>query len=1296
MRDTGLRQRAVQYALAVALPLLAMGVRLSLPVSFGDHPLLILFMFPILLCALQGGARPGIVATAISGMAAAALVALAAVRKGSGVPVHDALQWAMLIVNGAMVSLLSEALHRARRHASGQLEALSRIQGQLQQSEERFQTTFEHAAIGIALVAPDGRWLRVNPHFCQLVGYPQDELLRTTFQAITHPDDVAADEAFVRQMLDGEKHSYTMEKRYRRKDGAIIWVGMTVALVWKDGLPDYFISVVDSISQRKLTEEALRSSTSDLKEAQRVARIGNWRWHLASDQLAWSDEIYRIYERPPDGPPVSYRELRGYHTREGWEKLSGAIEHCRRHGTPYECDVEILREDGSRRWVIARGEADRGDGGEILELHGTVQDITERKLAEQALHTGQATALEAQRQARLAALNLMEDAILAKARAEAINIALSDSEQRSRMAQEDAQAGIWDWEMDTATIHLSAPCSLLYGIEHTGTMSLAAWRERVHPADIGRLDASLAEHLRSRTPFEAEFRIERAGDIRWLAIKGRARFDADGRPRRFTGINQDVTERRRAQEQLKKLSLVVEQSPEGIVVTDVEGRIDYANEAFIRATGFLSEEIIGRNARCLQSGLTPQETYISLKEALERGQRWHGEFINRRKDGEVYHVFSTISPVWEADGTISHFVAVQEDVTEKKRMGEELDRYRYHLEEMVVERTNQLAQAHERAEAANHAKSAFLANMSHEIRTPMNAILGLTHLLKRDGATEAQKERLDKISSSAQHLLGIINDILDLSKIEAGRFELIKEDFSVAGLFAQVGALVADAAQAKGLTIAVDAGGVPPWLLGDVTRLRQALLNYAANAVKFTEEGGIALRARIVRRKGAALLIRFEVEDSGIGVTPEQRDRLFRAFEQADISTSRKYGGTGLGLAITRRLAELMGGEAGCEAATRRGSVFWFTAWLSATGKTGDEPGEPEAGESGLRGRFPGLRILLVEDNNINREVIIELLRDTGLTIDTAGDGQQAIAMAERYRYDLILMDIRLPVLDGLQTTQVLRSWPEWRERPILALSASAFPEDRKACADAGMNDFVAKPVKPEALLQALAKWLPAAVIHPDSASAGQTGAPPSLGDEALVMRLSGLPDIDTRQGLALFNGQSSRYAAFLRRFLADHGDDMAKLEDALASEDRKQAILLAHSLRSAAATLGILRISACATEMEERLSRGALPGDLAHCRTGIDGQFAALRRELDTEASAPTAALAIDMRELRRLFSRLDALLAQNDTAAISLLNGRAAALEAALGSRARRLIRLVQQFRFEAARQYLTALRGEDKPNS
>ncbi|MFM5148861.1 PAS domain-containing hybrid sensor histidine kinase/response regulator, partial [Aeromonas rivipollensis] len=726
---------------------------------------------------------------------------------------------------------------------------------------------------------------------------------------------------------------------------------------------------------------------------------------------------------------------------------------------------------------------------------------------------------------------------------------------------------------------------------------------------------------------------------------------------------------------------------EQLLITDTRARIEYVNAAFLAISGYRQDEVIGQTPSLLRSGLTPRATYVALWDAIKRGQRWHGEFVNRRKDGSHYQVLAAISPIRQENGGVTHYVAVQADITEKKQLGEELDQYRYHLEEMVNERTLQLAQAHQRAESANRAKSAFLANMSHEIRTPMNAILGLTYLLKRDTPDSTQHERLEKIDNAAQHLLTIINDILDLSKIDAGKMALEQGDFSLTAMLDNVSALMSEQARAKGLTLMVDMGDSPTWVHGDITRLRQALLNYAANAIKFTEQGSVTLRVRMARPLAGGYLLRFEVEDTGIGISQEQCEKLFQAFEQADVSTTRKYGGTGLGLAITSRLAALMGGEAGVNSTLGQGSCFWFTAALSAG--QGEAPQPLPPAQSLAQTFFPHrARVLLVEDNAINREVVLELLCHSGLVIETAVNGQEALERVRQHPYDLILMDIQMPLMDGYSATRAIRALPGRERIPILALTASAFEEDRQASESAGMNDFIAKPVTPAKLFEALQRWLPSnGMVEPD-----EQDLPRDMQAGPLAP-LDGFPGLDLQQGLAALQGNQDKYLALLRHFASEHHQDMVLLRHHLQTGDSVTATRLVHTLRGVASTLGMADLAQQCLQLEQRLAEDGL--EQPALMTAIAGALVALRERLGEEAPVPAAELIpLGSQWQRDLRHQMETLLAQSDTAVIPLFEQYAAPLRLMLGPRSETLARQLKAFNFDGALLTLRQCVESDEP--
>ncbi|UCV09285.1 response regulator [Dechloromonas denitrificans] len=604
---------------------------------------------------------------------------------------------------------------------------------------------------------------------------------------------------------------------------------------------------------------------------------------------------------------------------------------------------------------------------------------------------------------------------------------------------------------------------------------------------------------------------------------------------------------------LRQLSTAVEQSAASIVITDVNARIIYVNQAFTRASGYTAAEVIGRNPNVLQSGDTPPATYREMWATLSAGRIWRGEFLNRHKNGSQYIELATISPIRQSDGQIGQYVAVKDDITERRKNEIELESYRHHLEQLVELRTSELAVAKDAAERANRAKSEFLANMSHEIRTPMNAIIGLNYLLTRSPLTPEQQDKLQKVAAASNHLLQIINDILDLAKIEAGKIVLERQVFSPTDLLHSVADVIHDQAADKGLQLLVASGDLPAQAVGDATRLGQVLLNLAGNALKFTTDGSITLSGQLLAERDGRLLCRFAVSDTGIGIQPQDIPRLFHPFEQIDASTTRRFGGTGLGLAIARQLAELMGGEVGADSTPGVGSTFWISASLEAAPS---DPVLPRAAASAPNdeGRVHG-RILLVEDDPINRDIGVDLLSLAGAEVITAEDGLAAVERCQQQSFDLILMDIQMPRLDGLDATRQIRALPGCQSTPIVALTANAFVEDKNLCLAAGMNDFLAKPVKTEALAAILRKYLKRGPTERPAGLTAATEAPPDL--SRLAVELEALIPL-----LMTGDVEASRKFSTLQQPLrAAFPGEFSTLQRAIAAFHYEQALTIVDAL---------------------------------------------------------------------------------------------------------------------------------------
>ena len=732
-------------------------------------------------------------------------------------------------------------------------------------------------------------------------------------------------------------------------------------------------------------------------------------------------------------------------------------------------------------------------------------------------------------------------------------------------------------------------------------------------------DAIMAKDCRLRASGQAESGEEilqtAIGERVFLSTKGPLR-GADGKVFGTYGISRDITERKREEEAVQRLaddlSATLQAIPDLMFEFDAEGhylKIKSLNQSLLAAP---PEELLGRSV----SEVLPAEAAATLMQALAAAGRTgsdYGRTTTLPLATGVRHFENSVARKPRLAGQGERFIVLSRDITARMSAEAELDNYRHHLEQLVADRTAELEQARAQADAANRAKSTFLASMSHEIRTPMNAILGFTHLLRRDATSSRDADRLDKIGGAAKHLLGVINDILDLSKIEAGAVDLESHDFALEAVLGHVAALIGESAAAKGLAVRIEGDHVSHWLRGDLTRLRQGLLNFASNAVKFTDQGSITLRAQLLETQENRCLVRFEVEDTGIGIAPEVLSQLFRAFQQADVSITRKFGGTGLGLAITRQLARMMGGDAGAQSTPGSGSCFWLTAWLERGVPV--VPAEHHAGISAaeLRRRHAGARILLVEDNPVNREVATELLQEAGLVVVPAENGRVAVDKLLGGRFALVLMDMQMPEMDGLEATQLIRRMSGGRDLPILAMTGNAFEDDRRACLAAGMNEYVAKPVDPPALYAALHKWLSKA-DNAEAAHPGGAAEPPIHRDEqahdrspeAIIARLDRQAGVNTLQGLRVLRGNQDKLIRLLRVMATTSRLDMQHLQACLHRSEREAASRTAHSIRGAAATLGANALSQAVLALEAKLREAPEPtaGEMADLVAAVTRQL--------------------------------------------------------------------------------------------
>ena len=1029
------------------------------------------------------------------------------------------------------------------------------------------------------------------------------------------------------------------------------------------------------IDEHVLAVKALKESEARLNVSQRLSKVGGWEYDVASRKWFWTEELYRIHEMPVDSRLDPFEESLKCFRVEDRHTVLDAIRGAR------ACDLEFpfTTSAGGARWVRLTAEPACAEG-ELVRVTGTLMDITERKRAEDALRA---------------------------------------SEEKYRSLIQKLQTAVVVHAADTRIVTCNSAAQLLLGLSEDHLLGKTAadpdWhflREdgTVMPVEEYPVNRVVATGRPIKSHMVGVRRPGKTEDV-WVVANANPVFGSDGAIDEIIVSFIDVTERLRDQEKIRHLASIVESSDDAIIGETLDETVISWNRGAERIYGYTSAEMVGRSL----SVLVPDDRHDELADILKRLEQGdaveHLETTRRRKDGQRINVALTMSPMKDASGRVVGASTIARDITERRQSQAEREARRV-------------------AEASNQAKSEFLANMSHEIRTPMNAILGMSHLALQSGLNPQQYNYLQKVHRSAESLLAIINDILDFSKVEAGHLDLEHISFELGDVMDNLATLLGMKAEEKGLELVFDLPtDLPSALVGDPTRLGQVLINLGNNAIKFTEQGEIVVGVSVLSRDSRSVRLRFEVRDTGIGMAPEEQQRLFKPFSQADASTSRRYGGTGLGLAICRHLVRMMDGEIGVESAPGHGSGFHFSA---AFGLGLERAGEPQASSGralnqarvlviddnkvarevlvqmaeslGMRpsavgsgheaiedilaadGRgepyelvlldwkMPGMdgvdcakrlagmplthppptvlmvtafsadevarelaaqsltvaatltkpvtpstlldaclqaigqprqhvprgeqreealqsdlavlagaQVLLVEDNPINQELACDLLGSASVGIQVASNGREAIDMLTRERFDAVLMDCQMPIMDGYAAARELRKHPQWRDLPVIAMTANAMVGDREKVLEAGMNDHIAKPIDMNELFATLARWL-----RPRAATPG-----------------SSFPGIEGTTALARMRGNEQLYRRLLTTFRDCEAGFAARFRAAWAARDMLTARRLAHDLKAESATLGAAAVREAAEAMETACANCANPAD-------IEARFAAAVERLD------------------------------------------------------------------------------------
>jgi PAS domain S-box-containing protein len=999
---------------------------------------------------------------------------------------------------------------------------------------------------------------------CNLEPHPDAAHPAEFWERFVHPEDMPRVAQALQAGMDGVK-PYNTEYRIVWDDGSLHWIRASGQCARdQHGKVVRMLGTNVDITERKLQMEALRKSEFFLERTGRMAGIGGWELDLTTQEIYWSREAYRIHGVDPGTFRPDFATGAQFFPPEDRPAVLGALQRCISDGTGWDLDVGLDRADGQRITVRLVGSAEFVEGRPV-RLVGTIQDITSRVAEQQALR---------------------------------------EANTRAALATESGGIGIWDWDCQTNQIACDSWMYRLYNLGPgvAGRFDFEFLSARLHPEDRADVLQALQDGVAGIRPFDAEYRILwDDGSVHWIKASGKVTGYRDGRALHMVGTNFEITARKEAEELLrqsneKEQMLLRGVTDYAILMLDPAGHVVTWNEGAEKIKGYQAKEILGRHFSIFYApeSIVDSRPWQAIEIAKTEG-RFQEEGLRVRKDGSLFWANVVITALHDRRGQLRGFGKVTCDITARRQ-----------AEQAALE-------ARLEAEVANRAKSDFLANMSHEVRTPVNAILGMTHLALRANPSPQQLNYLTKIDRAAQSLLSIMNDILDFSKMEAGKLTIERITFSLDDVLKNLLDMVGQKAEQKRLPIVISiAPDVPRELTGDPLRLCQVLINLVGNAIKFADQGEITVAITMED------MLRFSVTDSGIGITHDQMSDLFQSFNQADTSTTRKYGGTGLGLAISKQLCELMGGTISVQSEFGRGSTFTFTA---AVGIAVEGPGAPArnrardhqskrvlivddsentgqeisrmlliqghdplcvaSGEEALSAlvasceaghpfdlvlmdwRLPGLdgveisrrikahpmlspipaillisaferdevtsgveetaldgflvkpvseaqlaqaisriyrekpgvarigsprpndevsslkgrRVLVVEDNEINRELATELLADLGVSVTSAVDGREGVDRVSSQPFDLVLMDIQMPVMDGLTATRQIRLDRRLKALPIIAMTAHAMSGDRQRSLDAGMNDHITKPISFDELTGTLLKWMP----HPAS-----------------------------------------------------------------------------------------------------------------------------------------------------------------------------------------------------------------------
>ncbi|MFA7157856.1 MAG: PAS domain S-box protein [Kiritimatiellia bacterium] len=949
-------------------------------------------------------------------------------------------------------------------------------EAELLEKSEELNRYFHNSLDMLCIADTAGRFLRLNPEWEKVLGYSLAELEGRSFLDLVHPEDLKNTLAAISR-LESQEEVRSFENRYRCKDGSYRWIE------WRSRPQgDRIYAIARDITKRKLAQEELKRSREQFELAVRGSRDGIWDWNLRDNSLYLSPRWKQIIGYEDAGfPNVFASFVEHIHPEDKPRVLEFVDRYLKGQVKEYNIEFRLRHRDGTFRWMLARGEALRDQKGIPYRMAGSHTDITERKRAEEALL----------QQSQLQKL-LMDTS------SRFINIPLAKVEPAIRASLRELagfvgadRAYIFEYNFNRQT------CSNTHEWCREG---IAPQVEKLQDVPLSDIPEWVAAHRKGEPMYIPDVAalpgghlgdiLKPQGILSLLAIPmmeerdciGFVGFDSVRLRHAYTGMEQqlltvfarvlvNVKLRKKTESELAwrttLLLALLDSIPDLVFFKDKNGIYLGCNPEFAKFVGKKREEIIGHMDYDLFPRAVAEAFKDNDRQMMLEGKPRHNEEWVTYPDGQRVLLDTLKAPLINLRGAAIGILGVSRDMTLRKQAEEAM------------------REAKDAADIANRAKSAFLANMSHEIRTPMNAILGFSDILASQVENPAHREYLASISASGKLLLNLINDIIDLSKIESGKLKLEYTAVSPHRLFNEIGQIFSEELRRKGLAFSVHIDTeMPEALVLDEIRLRQVILNLVGNAVKFTPAGGITLSAskRYVRPDRSAIEFVFSVADTGIGIAPDQQDLIFEAFQQQTGQSHAQYGGTGLGLAICRRLVEAMGGQVAVMSAPGKGSTFQVVLGNVSVAATKPAAGTQKDEISTVA--FAPARILIVDDDRVNRLLLTRYLGDPAFTIEEAENGRELLESARRQRPDLVLLDMRMPVMDGGQALQNLKADPALASIPVIIISASAMPEEKKAAMALGCDGYLTKPVRKHDLLREMARLLAHAGVAPAASTA--------------------------------------------------------------------------------------------------------------------------------------------------------------------------------------------------------------------